>query len=236
VTAMIRTTRLTKRFGPTVALADIDLQIARGECLGLTGPNGGGRTTLLRILATLLRPSAGLVEIDGTDVVGHAHQVRSRLVYVGGERPKGDGLGVREYLTFVADARRARGNIAVRPGVDDVLDRANLPADTSVDALSAGLRQRVALAAALLIAPAVMLLDDPFQSLDFAARGLFTEWLRETRDSGTTLVVAFNDGTPTKTLCHRVAQLDRGHLISDSQVAPTELQGTPLAALGKGEA
>ena len=235
MTAMIRTTRLTKRFGPTVALADIDLQVARGECLGLTGPNGGGRTTLLRILATLLRPSAGLVEIGGLDIVGHAHQVRSRLAYVGGEGPKGDGLSVREYLTFVADARRARRITVARLCVDDVLDRASLPADTSVDALSAGLRQRVALAAALLVAPEVMLLDDPFQSLDSGARGLFMEWLRETRDSGTTLVVAFNDDTLTKTLCHHIAQFDRGRLISQSPVATSELRGTPFATLATGE-
>ena len=233
---MIRTVRLAKTFGPTVALADIDLQIARGECIGLTGPNGGGRTTLLRILATLLRLSAGTVEIDGIDVVRHADQVRSRIAYVGGEGPKGEGLRVREYLAFVADARRVRGTPSVRRGVDDAMDRAKLPADTSVDALSAGLRQRVALATALLIAPKVMLLDDPFQSMDSGARGFFTEWLRETRDSGTTMVVAFNDDTLTKTLCHHVAHLDSGRLISPSRVAASELRGTPLARPAIGEA
>lgn len=234
MTAMIRTTGLTKTFGATSALLDIDLQIARGECLGLTGPNGGGRTTLLLILAALIPPSAGRVEIDGLDVVRHARQIRSRVAYVGGGWPKGDGLRVREYLAFVADARREPRMTGARPGVGDVLDRAQLPADVSVDALSAGLRQRVALAAALLIAPPVLLLDDPFRSMDSSARDCFTLWLRETRDSGMTLVVALNDDGRINALCHHIAHLDRGRLISHSRVSASQGEGEP-AGPGRGE-
>jgi len=213
---MIRTQALGKTFGRTVALADVDLQVARGECLALVGTNGGGRTTLLRILATLLRPSAGTLEIDGLDAIRQPHRVRSRLVYVGEETPRPEGLRVGEYLAFVTGARGPRATPGAARRVAEVLDRAKLQADIPVDALSSGVRQQLALAAALLVAPAVMLLDNPFRSLDPAARALFTNWLREHRDRGTTMVVAVNDEAAATSLGHAVARLDRGRIVSRS--------------------
>ena len=235
MTPMIRTAGLTKRFGRTVALENVDLQIARGECLGLAGPNGGGRSTLLRILATLVAPSTGLVEIDGIDAVRRVYDVRSRLVYVGGDVANGHGLSVRDYLDFVRTARHTSTAAGTLRDVDAVLRRAGLPSDASVDALSSGLRQRLSLAAAFLINVEVLLLDDPFRAIDPGAHSQFVQWLCEIRDRGTTLVVALNDERDMKTICHSVVQLEAGHLTSRSRLK-SAMRGVSLATLAAGEA
>src|SRR5205085_1556186 len=151
---------LSKQFGQTKALDHLDLEVARGECLGLAGSNGGGRTTLLRILAALLRPSTGTVEIAGIDAVRRVHEGRSHLAFVGVGSLHGDGLRVREYLEFVHASRRSKAEGSCR-AIDAVLERAVLQPDAPVDALSSGFRQRLTLAAAFLIGPDVLLLDDP---------------------------------------------------------------------------
>lgn len=236
---MITTRALTKRFGRTVALADVDLQVARGECLGLAGVNGGGRTTLLRILATLSRPSSGVVEIDRIDIVRHVYDLRSRLAYVGHELLEGHGLRVREYLECVRAARRtaARRTAASKPdgarSVDRVLERAQLPPDADVDGLSSGFRQRLALAAAFLIDAEVLLLDDPLRAIDSTARPLFVDWLREVRDQGTTMVVALNEERDLKALCHGVVRLDAGHVGSRSTLRELP-RASVLESAGRG--
>ena len=117
-----------------------------------------------------------------------------------------DGLTVREYLDFVASARR--GCIS-RTTIDNALTRAGLREEADVDTLSAGTRRRVSLAAAFLVAPRVLLLDDPFAGLDADARLTFSRWLCEVRDAGTTTIAALNDERDVRTLCHRVLRLER---------------------------
>jgi ABC-2 type transport system ATP-binding protein len=231
MTPLITTSGLTKRLGRTVALADIDLHVARGECVGLIGSNGGGPTTLLRILATLVRPSSGSVEIDGLDIVRHVYDVRSRLVHVGEDLPRGFGLRVRDYLDFVRAARRVSANAGAAGHVDEVLERADLSADASVDELSSGLRQRLALAAAFLVGSEVMLLDDPFRAIDLRVRSRFVDWLCEARDGGATILVALNDERDVRTICHRVVQLEAGRLVPHAHLPLSEISGVPFAAL-----
>jgi ABC-2 type transport system ATP-binding protein len=235
-TAAVRTIGMSKRFGPTVALDHLDLEVARGECLGLAGSNGGGRTTLLRILATLLCPSTGTVEIVGIDAVRRVHEARSHLAFVGEESLPGSGLRVREYLEFVHTARRSTADGTSR-AVDAVLERAGLQPDAPVDALSSGFRQRLALAGALLIEPDVLLLDDPVHAIDAATRSRFLEWLQEIRGQGTTILVAFSDQRDTNALCHRVVQLEAGHLVARGERAVgSDIRSVPFAALTAGGA
>jgi len=206
MTAMLRTTGLSKRFDATVAFAGVDLQAAPGECVGLVGPNGSGRSTLLKVLATLLRPTSGSIEIDGVDAARAPYEARRRLAYVGDNAVPGHGLTVREYLDFVASARRGQMS---RTTIDDTLERAGLRDDADVDKLSAGTRRRLSLAAAFLVAPRILLLDDPFAGLDADARLTFSRWLCEVRDAGTTTIVALNDERDVRALCHRILRLER---------------------------
>src|SRR5580693_7606331 len=99
---MITVRQLTKAFGATTALAGVDLEIGQGECLAIVGSRGSGRTTLLRILATLLQPTSGRVEINGVDIASDLNRVRPLVAYAGHDRIDGNRLRVDEYLRFVA--------------------------------------------------------------------------------------------------------------------------------------
>lgn len=205
MTPVVRAGGLHKRFGATVALSGIDLQAAEGECVGLVGPNGAGRSTLLKILATLFRPTSGTLEIAGVDAVRAPYAARQRIAYVGDEGAAGHGLSAREYLAFAAHTRRTASTRSV---VDDALTRAGVHATVDVDTMSAGNRRRISLAAAFVIAPPLLLLDDPFAGLDADARLAFGVWLSELRDAGTTIVAALNDDRDVRAVCHRVVRLE----------------------------
>jgi len=233
MTTMIRALSVTKRFGATIALEGIDLDVARGECLGLAGPHGAGRTTLLRVLAALTPPTAGSVVIDGVDAVRRPLDARSHVAYVGEPLPPGSGLLVREHLACVLGSRPARTAQTVSSTVDEILERARLAGDVPVDALSEGLRQRLALAASLALAPPVLLLDDPLQSLDASARAIFVTWLTEVRDRGTAIILSLTDDEPVTSVCHQVARLEKGRLASRvraSEPAPIESRLTAAEA------
>jgi ABC-2 type transport system ATP-binding protein len=223
--AVLQARGLHKRFGTTTALAGVDLHAAEGECVGLIGRNGGGRSTLLRLLATLLPPSAGSIEIDGLDAARQVHQVRRRLAYVGDVCAPGQGLTVREYLAFVLNVRRDPAQTRVSSdAVGDALKRAGLDASADVDKLSAGTRRRLSLTAAMLLKPRLLLLDDPFVGLDPDARLLFSVWLSEVRDSGTAVVAALNEDRDVRAICHRVVRLESGRITSPSLVT-SDLEG-----------
>jgi ABC-2 type transport system ATP-binding protein len=158
MTTVLRASALQKRFGSTVALSGVDFQAVEGECVGLVGPNGGGRSTLLKIFATLLRPTSGSLEIAGVDALRAPYDVRHRVAYVGDDAAAGHGLSAREYLGFVASARRTRATPAA---IDDALARAGVAVDVDVDMLSTGNRRCVSLAAVLLVKPPLLLLRSP---------------------------------------------------------------------------
>ena len=158
-----------------------------------------------QILATLLRPTSGSLEIAGIDALRAPYEARRGVAYVGEDAVAGHGVSAREYLAFVASARRAD---LPRTAVDEALVRAGLQADAGVDTLSTGNRRRLSLAAVFLVTPRLLLLDDPFASLDPDARVAFSVWLSEVRDTGTTVVAALNDDRDVRAICHRVVRLE----------------------------
>jgi ABC-2 type transport system ATP-binding protein len=217
---MISVSGISKRYGQATALTDVSLQIARGVCVGLTGRNGSGRTTLLRILATLIRPSSGVVTIDGLDAVKDVARIRPRIAYVGEGATLCEPLSsVRtgEYLEFIRCARGTTAKAVSNGPIRDVLARSGLPDATPLGALSAGMRARLALASALSSGAHILLLDEPLLLLDSDGQDRFLDWLRESRDAGTTLVVALNDRAVMTALCQRVAVLEAGRLTAPSQ-------------------
>jgi ABC-2 type transport system ATP-binding protein len=213
MTPLVRTRQLVRRFGRTMALDGIDLDVAAGESVALVGPNGSGRTTLLHLLAALRPPTSGTVEIAGVDASRFPFEARLHATYVGVGLPAAAGLRVREYLELARLSRRGR---ARWPGatIDVALDRSALPADAAVDELSTGLRKRLTLAAALVAAPSVLLLDDPFASLDADARSRFLGWLMEARVAGATIVAAVNDAADAAMLCDAILRMERGRIVS----------------------
>jgi heme exporter protein A len=186
MTALVEATGLARAFGTRRAVDGIDLALAPGECLALFGPNGAGKTTTLRMLAGLLRPTAGTARIGGLALPAVA--ARGRVGLISHRSMLYDALTARENVVFAArlhglpdpDAAAARALGALR-----VADRA----DVAVRALSRGLQQRVAVARAIVHAPDVLLADEPYTGLDEQGSAALTALLHERRAAGAALVV-----------------------------------------------
>jgi gliding motility-associated transport system ATP-binding protein len=159
--------QLTKWYGPRLAVDHISVEVEAGEVMGLLGPNGSGKTTILRILTGYLRPSAGTARIAGFDVVGDSLAARARVGYVPEDVPLYDWMRVQDFLAFMA---RLKGlaHRAATGAVDAAIERLAL-GDVRrllVGKLSRGYRQRVAIAQALLGNPDLLILDEPTNGLD----------------------------------------------------------------------
>jgi len=214
---MVRVQKLTRRFGNAVVLDGIDLEVDAGHCVALTGSKGAGRTTLLRVLAALHRPTSGQVEVAGVDVSRSPIEARARTMYVSSELPGATHLRASEYVDFV---RHTRGRRASRLSTLDALRRADVPADADIDRLSPSMRMRLALTVALVVAPPLLLVDEPFASLDAFSRAHFTDWLTETRAGGTTIIASVRDGANAASLCDIEVRMDHGRIVSRVQRAP----------------
>src|SRR2546421_1883936 len=159
--------QLTKWYGPRLAVDRVSLEVEGGEVMGLLGPNGSGKTTILRILTGYLRPSGGTARITGLDVVDDALAARSRVGYVPEDAALYGGMSVREFLVFMAKLKGLAGR-AVTEAVESAIERLAL-GDVRrhlIARLSRGYRQRVAIAQALLGNPALLILDEPTNGLD----------------------------------------------------------------------
>lgn len=209
---MIAVSGLTKTFGGTRALDPIDLSIERGESVALAGPRGSGRSVLLRLLATLERPTSGTIRIDGLDAVRDMDRVRGRIGYASADAAGADAaafaeLSAGEFLRFVMSARGVPTQSAAA-----ILARLEIDPHAPAGRLPAGLRQRLSVAAALAGAPVVALLDDPFRGMDARGRELLGEWLRERREAGTTLLIAPALETEADALYSRIVRLESGRV------------------------
>ncbi|MET9349561.1 ATP-binding cassette domain-containing protein [Streptomyces termitum] len=206
---------LVKTFGDVRALDGVDLDVPEGTVLGLLGPNGAGKTTTVRVLTTLLRPDSGTATVAGVDVLKHPDAVRRSIGLSGQFAAVDEYLTGRENLQMVgrlyqlrAPAAKARaGDLLERFGLADAADR---PAKT----YSGGMRRRLDLAAALVVSPPVMFMDEPTTGLDPRNRQALWEVIKELVAGGTTLLLTTQYLEEADHLAHDIAVVDQGRVIA----------------------
>ena len=204
---------LTKRYGEFTALDSLTLSVDRGTILGFIGHNGAGKTTAIRILVGLARPTSGTATIAGADCVKQARKVKHLVGYMPDRFGSYSNMRVREYLDFFGAAfgikRRVRNQ-----RIDEVLDvtASRYMQDRYVEALSHGMQQRIGIARTLLHQPEVLILDEPANGLDPQARIEMREILLRLADLGKTLIVTSHILPELARICNQVAILHRGKL------------------------
>ena len=202
---------LTHRYGDRVALDQLNLEVAPREIFGLLGPNGGGKTTLFRILSTLVKPSSGSATLLGLDLLRDTAALRSRIGVVFQAPSLDKKLKVRENLMHQGHLYGLSG-VALRERIDHLLLEFNLRdrAGDLVETLSGGLQRRVEIAKSLLHRPELLLLDEPSTGLDPGARIDLWQTLYRLRDQQNVTVLLTTHLMEEAARCDRVAIIDRG--------------------------
>ena len=217
----LRAEKLTKRGASGGTVNEIDLEIAAGECVGITGAAGSGRTTLLRVLATLVQPSAGELQVDGIDALRRVSEARQRLVLASAAVPDGHGLRAGEYVRFCYEARNRSG---LPPGaLQNALTVAGIDAEADVASLAVPARRNLTVAVALACKTPIVLVDGAGD-----AAGLSTEAARgihQMRQRGAAIVVSMDaDDHQLRGACQRLCSLQDGRLVSQP---PAVIDPTP---------
>ena len=214
---------LRKAYGEVVAVDELTLTVARGECFGLLGPNGAGKTTTIEILEGLIAPDAGDVEVLGLHWRAHQRELRQRLGIQLQETQLPDKLTVEETLRlFRSFYDRGRT-------VDALLQIVELESKrgSRVGKLSGGQKQRLSLACALVGSPDLLFLDEPTTGLDPQSRRQLWDTLRRFRSEGGTILLTTHYMDEAESLCDRVAIVDHGRVIALG--TPAELIGSLVA-------
>jgi ABC-2 type transport system ATP-binding protein len=215
VTVVIHTEGLIKRYGGTVALDGLNLAVNEGEVYGYLGPNGSGKTTTIRLLLGLHRPSAGHAELFGLDAWSDPVSAHRRVAYVAGEPFLWPSMTGAETLEFLA---RLHGgtDLAYR---DALVERFQLDPNKKIRALSKGNRQKVQLIAALATRAELLLLDEPTSGLDPLMEVTFRECVEEAKERGQTVFLSSHILSEVEALCDRVGILREGKLVDEGTLA-----------------
>jgi ABC-2 type transport system ATP-binding protein len=209
MTSAIRTEGLSKSFGPTEALVDLDLEVSTGEILGYLGPNGAGKTTTIRLLLGLLTATRGRAKLFGIDAQTDPVEAHRRVAYVPGEANLWPSLTGEETLHLLG---RVHGSVDVAYR-DVLIERFDLDPSKKVRALSKGNRQKLILIAGLMSRADLLLLDEPTAGLDPLMERTFRDCVGEARERGQTVFLSSHILAEVEALSDRIAILRAGRLV-----------------------
>ncbi len=204
--------RVAKRYGQTVAVDNVSVEVRRGEMFGLIGPDGAGKTTSIRLFCGLLHPDAGAVRVFGRDPVKDHRAITAKVGYLSQRFSLYGDLSIDENIAFFAEIHGLRDYRARRDRLLEMTQLVNFR-DRLADQLSGGMKQKLALACTLVHEPEIILLDEPTTGVDPVSRREFWKLLSQFLAAGITIVMA----TPyldEAERCTRVAMLDRGRLLA----------------------
>ncbi len=212
---VIHTENLTKYYGNTKAINNLDLQVQKGEIFGFLGPNGAGKTTTIRVLTTLTQPTSGFASVDGFDVTKEPGKVKKTIGVVQQHMSLDRDLTIKENMEFHARIRHLDSSER-KKRITDLLEYVALTeyANKMVDTLSGGMKKKAAIVCSLLHEPKLLFLDEPTVGLDAQTRRRLWDLMRRINNDGTTIFLTTHYIEEAEVLCNRVGIMHHGRLIN----------------------
>ncbi|HZE75982.1 MAG TPA: ABC transporter ATP-binding protein [Gemmatimonadales bacterium] len=230
---MITLTGLTKRYGSFTAVDGIDLAVPKGELFGFLGPNGAGKTTTFRMIAGIILPTAGRIQIGGVDLVRQPLIAKRRLGYIPDRPFVYDKITGAEFLRFVAALYDAQ-DASLERRIDELLDLFELTPwkNELTESYSHGMRQKLIIASALVHRPEVIVVDEPMVGLDPKGARLLKDLFRQYVNRGGTILMSTHTLEVAEGMCDRIAIMQAGRILARGTMADlreqTESSGASL--------
>jgi len=217
---MIEVKGLTKSFKDVDALKDVNFSVPKGEVLGLLGENGAGKTTALRILATMLKPTKGHAILGGYNILKNPQAVRKEIgILFGGESGLYDRLTARENIAYYAELNDMPKE-KIKERIDYLIKILDMEEyiDRKVGKFSKGMKQKVAIARSIVHNPPIMLFDEPTSGLDVTAARTIHSFIEECKRQGKTVIFSSHSMAEVEKLCERVAIIHKGSIVEEGSI------------------